>query len=114
MVVDLGSGKIGNTGLLFDPEGKLVAEYTKLHLFRLMSEDRHLHAGNSVVVAQTQWGSTGLAICYDLRFPELFRGHTLAGAKVILLVAEWPHPRLAHWQTLLRARAIENQGFMFA
>ncbi|MCS7040082.1 MAG: carbon-nitrogen family hydrolase, partial [Caldilineales bacterium] len=57
---------------------------------------------------------TGLAICYDLRFPELFRLYALAGAQLILIPSEWPHPRLAHWRTLLRARAIENQCFVAA
>jgi predicted amidohydrolase len=56
----------------------------------------------------------GLTICYDLRFPELFRRYALAGAKLIFVPAEWPHPRLMHWQTLLRARAIENQLFVVA
>jgi omega-amidase len=55
-----------------------------------------------------------MTICYDLRFPELFRRYALAGARLILVPAEWPHPRRAHWQTLLRARAIENQCFVAA
>ena len=55
-----------------------------------------------------------MAICYDLRFPELFRKYALGGAKVVFLMAEWPWPRLAHWQTLLKARAIENQCFVVA
>ena len=60
------------------------------------------------------WGKTGLAICYDLRFPELLRGYALAGARLMLLPAEWPHPRREHWRTLLRARAIENQCYVAA
>jgi omega-amidase len=110
----LPSGKIGNTAALFDPQGTMLAQYTKLHLFRPMAEDRHLESGDAVAVVDTTWGKTGLAICYDLRFPELFRIHALHGARLVLLVAEWPQPRLMHWQTLLRARAIENQLFVAA
>ena len=62
----------------------------------------------------TPWGPAGGAICYDLRFPELFRRYALDGALFCLLPSEWPHPRLAHWRTLLRARAIENQMFVVA
>jgi omega-amidase len=108
------AGKPGNTLVLFDPDGERLGAYTKLHLFRLMDEDRHLGAGEGPVMAQTPWGPAGLAICYDLRFPELFRGYALAGAVMILVPAEWPKPRMAHWRTLLRARAIENQLFVVA
>jgi predicted amidohydrolase len=106
--------KVTNQGLLFSSDGGCLAEYAKLHLFRPMDEDRYLQRGDSVVIADTPWGRAGLAICYDLRFPELFRAHSAGGAKLVLIVAEWPYPRLEHWQTLLRARAIENQVFMIA
>jgi predicted amidohydrolase len=114
ILVEREPGKIGNTGLLFDPEGKAIAEYAKVHLFRLMNEDRHMQPGDRPVLVETPWGKTGLAVCYDLRFPELFRAYAVQGARAVLLVAEWPLPRLMHWQTLLRARAIENQLYMIA
>ena len=60
------------------------------------------------------WGCAGLAICYDLRFPELFRRYALEGARLMILPAAWPHPRRMHWRTLLRSRAIENQCFVAA
>jgi predicted amidohydrolase len=107
-------GKVRNSGLLIGVDGRCLAAYSKLHLFRPMEEDCYFQAGDSVVIADTAWGRAGLAICYDLRFPELFRALCAGGAKVVLLVAEWPYPRLAHWQTLLRARAIENQVFVVA
>lgn len=109
----LGPDRFGNTLLLAAPDGP-AAYYSKLHLFRLMDEHRYLTAGERPVLAETPWGKAGLAICYDLRFPELFRLYALAGARLILLVAEWPYPRLVHWQTLLRARAIENQLYVVA
>jgi predicted amidohydrolase len=109
----LGEG-IGNTAVYVDAVGQVQGVYSKAHLFRLMDEDRYLVAGNGRTLAPTVWGQMGLAICYDLRFPELFRAYALAGATAVLLPAEWPHPRLAHWRTLLRARAIENQMYVIA
>jgi predicted amidohydrolase len=110
----LGENKFGNTLTVFAPDGTLLADYSKIHLFRLMDEHLHLTAGDQPVMVDLPSGRAGLAICYDLRFPELFRGYALAGAEMTFLPAEWPHPRLVHWQTLVRARAIENQMFVFA
>jgi predicted amidohydrolase len=108
-------GRHGNTAVLVSPSGgSILGNYSKVHLFRLLDEHRHLCAGERPVVVETPWGRTGLAICYDLRFPELFRACALAGAVMVLLCAQWPKPRLMHWQTLLRARAIENQMFIIA
>jgi predicted amidohydrolase len=110
----LGEGQFGNTAVYFDANGRSLGEYSKLHLFRLMQEEQFLTAGAQPTLVETAWGKAGLTICYDLRFPELFRQYALAGAQLIFIPAEWPHPRLAHWQTLLRARAIENQMFVVA
>jgi omega-amidase len=109
-----GEGQFGNTAVFFDPDGGMLGEYTKIHLFQLMNEHKYLSAGDRLTIVKTSWGKAGLAICYDLRFPELFRAYALAGAKAVFLNAEWPHPRLAHWQILLRARAIENQMYIIA
>lgn len=103
-----------NCFALYGPDGLLCAAYRKIHLFKLMAEDQWLAPGADVVIAETPWGATGLAICYDLRFPELFRRQAVGGARLLLLPAEWPSRRIAHWQTLLRARAIENQCFIAA
>jgi predicted amidohydrolase len=110
----LGEGQYGNTAVLFNPAGELMGSYSKVHLFQLMNEHHYLTPGNGRCLVQTPWGESGLAICYDLRFPELFRAYALDGAKIVFLPAEWPYPRLAHWQTLLRARAIENQMVVVA
>jgi len=109
-----GENKYGNTLTVFAPDGSQLANYSKIHLFRLMDEDRYLSAGNRITTVDLPFGRAGLAICYDLRFPELFRAHALAGAEMAFLPSEWPEPRLMHWQTLIRARAIENQMFIFA
>ncbi|PKN12263.1 MAG: carbon-nitrogen family hydrolase [Deltaproteobacteria bacterium HGW-Deltaproteobacteria-4] len=105
--------KVCNTAWVID-QGEIVGKYRKLHLFSTMGEDRYLHAGEQYLVVETSVGRLGIAICYDLRFPELFRRMALDGAEIICLPAEWPKPRQEHWRTLLRARAIENQLFVVA
>lgn len=110
----LGRGKFGNTAVYTTAAGQNIATYSKTHLFRLMNEEQYLTAGDKLSLVETNWGKMGLAICYDLRFPELFRAYALAGVTAVLLPAEWPYPRLAHWRTLLRARAIENQMYVIA
>ncbi|WP_432823180.1 carbon-nitrogen family hydrolase [Trichloromonas sp.] len=106
-------GRIYNTAFVID-QGRVVGSYRKLHLFSTMGEDRYLAAGNRTLVVPTSVGRIGVAICYDLRFPELFRKLALEGAEILCLPAEWPKPRQEHWRTLLRARAIENQLFVVA
>lgn len=108
------SGKFYNSFHLFDSKGQNVANYQKIHLFRLMHEDQWLLAGNHLQTIESPWGKIGLAICYDLRFPEMFRHYALEGVQLILLVAQWPIRRVEHWKTLIRARAIENQFFFAA
>lgn len=105
-------GRLYNRATILSPQGVLVGEYAKIHLFRLMEEERYFAPGNETPVFDLPWGKSALAICYDLRFPELFRKYALGGAGVIFLPAEWPCPRLEAWRVLLRARAIENQFFM--
>ncbi|WP_305044970.1 carbon-nitrogen family hydrolase [Geoalkalibacter sp.] len=105
--------KLFNCATVID-RGALRGSYRKLHLFSNMGEDRFLAAGDRTLVAPTSVGRLGVAICYDLRFPELFRKLALEGAEILCLPAEWPKPRQEHWRTLLRARAIENQQFVVA
>ncbi|PLX81013.1 MAG: carbon-nitrogen family hydrolase [Desulfuromonas sp.] len=104
---------IFNTAFVID-RGELKGKYRKVHLFSVMREDRYLAAGHKSLVVPTSIGRLGIAICYDLRFPELFRKLALEGAEILCLPAEWPKPRQEHWRTLLRARAIENQMFVIA
>lgn len=106
-------GEVYNTAYVID-KGQLLDTYSKLHLFSTMGEDRFLAAGNEMLVTDTSVGKVGVAICYDLRFPEFFRNMALQGAEIICVPAEWPKPRQEHWRTLLRARAIENQLFIAA
>lgn len=104
------NGEYFNTSVLFDPAGNLAARYRKIHLFGFdVGEAALLTAGSELVVVETPLGMTGLATCYDLRFPEMFRALTDRGATAVLLTSGWPVRRVAHWSLLARARAIENQ-----
>jgi predicted amidohydrolase len=106
-------GQLHNTSLLFAPDGSLAATYRKIHLFGFdTGEPELLGAGTQVVTARTDLGILGLATCYDLRFPELFRALGDAGAEIVVVPAAWPQRRIAHWSVLLRARAIENQAVL--
>lgn len=108
-------GNIYNTMYVFDKYGEQIARYAKLHLFRLMDEEKYLAAGDEPVTftLDEKW-SCGASICYDIRFPELIRSLALKGAKMLFVPAEWPQPRLHHWRTLLMARAIENQMYVIS
>lgn len=108
------AGGVSNTAPLYAPDGALLASYRKMHLFRPMQEHRYLVPGDRPTLCSTPWGAVGLSICYDLRFPELFRALALAGAVLFLVPAQWPEPRLEAWLTLVRARAIENELFVAA
>jgi omega-amidase len=105
-------GKVANTSILFNPQGEKAAIYRKTHLFSLLHEERHMMPGSALTIAETPWGPMGLSICYDIRFPEIFRTYALKGARVTLSPMAFPHPRLDHWKILVRARAIENQMYM--
>ncbi len=106
--------EVANSATFFAPNGRLMGVYRKIHLFRLMEEDRFLQPGSAPLLMDLPWGTTALAICYDLRFPELFRKYAVQGAKMIVVPAEWPIERLEHWRTLVQARAIENQCYIVA
>lgn len=104
-------GQIFNTLYFIDRDGEIRARYRKLHLFPLTGEDLYYARGDEMVTAETSLGCVGTMICYDLRFPELARRLFLDGAKLFVICAQWPLARVAHWQALIRARAIENQAW---
>ena len=106
--------KYYNTMYVVDNTGELVGEYSKAHLFRLLDEHLYLEAGNEMNNFNLGGLDAAGVICYDIRFPEWLRAHALAGAKVLFIPAQWPTERIDHWQTILRARAIENQCFVIA
>jgi len=106
--------EVANSASFFAPNGRMMGIYRKIHLFKLMEEDKYLQPGSSPLQMDLPWGNTALAICYDLRFPELFRRYALEGAKMVIIPAEWPMERIEHWRVLLQARAIENQCYIVA
>jgi predicted amidohydrolase len=115
-----GEPKLFNTTVVFDPSGELVAQYSKIHMFDVVldgvasyRESNTVQRGEEIVTFDLDGTTVGLAICYDLRFPELFRILTLHGADVIVLPAAFTMTTgKDHWEVLIRARAIENQVYM--
>ena len=106
------NGQVVNTAKVFNRSGLEIASYQKIHLFSPGEENKFYTGGNKVVTFDIEGHLCGVIICYDLRFPELIRRLALDGVEILFVPAEWPHPRLEHWRTLLKARAIENQIFV--
>ncbi|EHQ51628.1 MULTISPECIES: carbon-nitrogen hydrolase family protein [Ectothiorhodospira] len=116
-------GKVYAACLVYDDQGRVVGRYDKIHLFdvHLPDNDEHYEesetivAGDRVVVVETPFGVMGLSVCYDLRFPELYRGLLDQGAEIVVLPAAFTAVTgRAHWEALVRARAIENQVYVVA
>ncbi len=111
-----------NTSFVINPQGEIVAKYHKIHLFDVVipgrvdaRESASIEAGKEPVVAETALGKIGLSICYDLRFPELYRSLMFKGADIIAIPAAFTlYTGKDHWEVLLRARAIENQAYVLA
>ena len=117
-----GNDRLFNTSVLINPDGNIIAKYRKLHMFDIdiegqptYRESSLIQPGEDVVTVETEIGTLGLSICYDLRFPELFRRLTKKGAQIVFLPAAFTlHTGKDHWEPLIRARAIENQLFFIA
>jgi len=105
------AGRPRNAALLLDATGPL-ARYDKLHPFSPPDEGAHLAAGDRVILTTLDGMKCSLFICYDLRFPEVFRTAAAAGAECLIVIASWPDARAEHWRLLLRARAVENQAIV--
>ena len=112
VVVRSDEGQFANEAVAFAPDGKLLARYRKMRPFTGCDEHLHYTAGERHAVFK--WSGIQIApfICYDLRFPELFRPAAKDGAELIVVIANWPKKRSEHWVRLLQARAIENQAFV--
>ncbi|MEU3511545.1 carbon-nitrogen family hydrolase [Streptomyces longwoodensis] len=108
-------GPLYNTSLVFSPSGDLAAAYRKIHRFGFdQGEAVLMGAGRELVTVRLPGTTLGVATCYDLRFPELFRGLVAHGAETLVVAAGWPERRRAHWTLLAQARAVENQAFVLA
>lgn len=120
--VKLEDGRLANRSYIFRPDGGIAARYDKIHMFdvdlgngEVYSESASYQAGSNAVIVELPWGNLGLTICYDLRFPSLHRALAQNGATFIAIPAAFTRTTgEAHWHTLLRARAIEAQCFVFA
>ena len=113
------ASKVRNSCLVYDDKGKLAARYDKIHLFGMdlgnerFREDKTIEPGDQVVVVETPFGRVGLSICYDLRFPELYRA--MGEVDIIVIPSAFTETTgKAHWETLVRARAIENLAYVVA
>ncbi|MEU3721586.1 carbon-nitrogen family hydrolase [Streptomyces sp. NPDC031705] len=110
-----GDGSLYNTALVLSPSGELAASYRKIHRFGFdQGEAVLMSAGDSLTTVTLPEQTLGLATCYDLRFPELFRGLVDAGATTMVVAAGWPARRREHWTLLNRARAVEDQAYVLA
>lgn len=114
------NGNIYNTSFVFDSNGSLIGKHRKMHLFDIdipgkltFKESEVLTSGNKITIINTKWGKIGIAICYDIRFPELIRLMTLNGAKVIFIPAAFNMTTgPSHWELLFRSRAVDNQIYI--
>jgi predicted amidohydrolase len=122
ITVRAGPGKVANRSLLLDPGGEIAGRYDKIHMFDVdlpggesYRESDTYEPGRATCVARTPWGGLGMTVCYDLRFPWLYRDLALAGADFLSVPSAFTRPTgTAHWSVLLRARAIETGCFVFA
>lgn len=116
------NGKAFNRSILFNPNGEIIAQYDKIHLFDVdlgkgqeLRESNNFRAGDKAIIAETELAKVGLSICYDIRFPHLYRGLAQRGAQIITIPAAFTVPTgRAHWEILLRARAIETGAYIIA
>jgi predicted amidohydrolase len=114
--------RLANRSFLIDDQGRIITHYDKIHLFdvdlpngEVYRESERIRPGSQAVLAPTPWGGLGMTVCYDLRFPQLYRDLAHAGAAIISIPAAFTVPTgEAHWHVLLRARAIESGAFVFA
>ncbi len=109
-----GDGKPRNAALLFSPEGELLARYDKIHPFTMSAEQKYYGAGRKPVVVPALGFRIQLSVCYDMRFPELYRAGIEDGANLIAVIANWPVARESHWRILARARAVDNLSYVIA
>jgi deaminated glutathione amidase len=116
-------GRVAAASLVYDPDGKRAARYDKIHLFDVdipgraesYRESAHVAPGSKPALVDTSVGRVGLSVCYDVRFPELFRALSASGAQLLTVPSAFTSPTgRAHWETLLRARAIENLCYVIA
>ena len=115
-IVEAKEGKLFNTCPVINREGELVGMYNKNHLFTYYgdTEGNYITPGDKPVIVNIEGVKLGLSICYDIRFPEIYRAYRKAGADILVNMAAWPKSRKIHWDSLTTARAVENQSYFVA
>ncbi|MBK9097893.1 MAG: carbon-nitrogen family hydrolase [bacterium] len=111
-IIERRDKRIYNTFIHIKPDGDLVKLYRKIHPFSYSGENKHFNAGVKPAYTKIRTWKIGLTICYDLRFPELYRKYGKKRNHLVVNIANWPDTRIEHWRTLLKARAIENQCYV--
>lgn len=111
-IIEKGKKKNFNTLVHLNNQGKLIASYRKIHPFSYSKENIFYGKGKGTVITKVRGYQIGLSICYDLRFPELYRFYAKEKVHLIIDIANWPDTRIEHWRSLLKARAIENQCYV--
>lgn len=111
-VIERGKNKNFNDLVHLNNQGKIVNAYRKMHPFSFSKEDKYYGKGKALVISKLKGYEIGLSICYDLRFPELYRLYGKEKVHIVIDIANWPDTRIEHWRTLLKARAIENQCYV--
>lgn len=111
-VIEKGKNKNFNSLVHLNNQGQLINAYRKIHPFSYSQEDKNYGKGKELVITKLKGYEIGLSICYDLRFPELYRFYGKEKVQIIVDVANWPDTRIDHWRTLLKARSIENQCYV--
>jgi len=111
-IIEKDNGQIYNSLFHIDNNGIIAARYRKIHPFTYSEEDKHYNAGKEVVLTKIGQIKIGLTICYDLRFPELYRKYAKDEAEIIINIANWPVQRIEHYKVLLRAHAVINQCYV--
>lgn len=110
------NNKLFNTCPIISRKGELIAEYDKNHLFSYYDdcENKYITQGKNPVIVDIEGIKFGISVCYDIRFPEIYRAYRKSGADVLVNMAAWPLSRKIHWDSLTQARAVENQTYMIA
>jgi predicted amidohydrolase len=104
--------KLFNTAIHFDRSGLICARYRKIHPYSYAGEDKYYNDSREIVITKVDGKLVGLSICYDLRFPELFRFYAKKNVEIMVNIANWPEARIHHWTHFLKSRAIENLFYM--
>jgi omega-amidase len=112
VVTRAADGRGRNEAIVYGPDGQQVTRYCKLHPFSYAGETKYYQAGETGALFTCHDFQVAPFVCYDLRFPEIFRRAVRRGAQLLVVIANWPQPRESHWLALLRARAIENQAYV--